>query len=215
MNSFWGLKVFVLWGPEEKMKRVCWGKKGSGALTYSLCDFVCPTHSRFAGKYRDTIGSRKEFNGELNCSESECDSTSRRLSFMKMVGLGKLKRESMADHSPQGPEEESVQEEVVEEVKPREPLSGRKTRRIMLFLTLFLTLMDHCVNVLKGNLSSAQLHLPAGKTCTQVEAGVEEEPLKCSLTQVLSTRNKVRLISESAVKVKTFKSTFTLINISV
>lgn len=87
----------------------------------------CPTHPRFAGKYRDTIGSRKDFNGELNCLESECDSTSRRLSFMKMVGLGK-KKESTADHSSQGPEEESVQEEVVEQVKPREPLSGRRTR---------------------------------------------------------------------------------------
>lgn len=83
---------------------------------------------RFAGKYRDTLSSYKESftNGELNCSESECDSTSRRLSFMKMVGLGKLKRESMADHSSQGPEEQLVQEEVVEEVKPREPLSGKK-----------------------------------------------------------------------------------------
>lgn len=85
--------------------------------------------SRFAGKYRDTLGSRKECftNGELNCSESECDSTSRGLSFMKMVGLGKLKRESMADHVSQGAEEQPVQKEVVEEVKPREPLSGKKT----------------------------------------------------------------------------------------
>ncbi|XP_070685013.1 tumor necrosis factor alpha-induced protein 2-like [Pempheris klunzingeri] len=97
--------------PAEKKKR---GRRSSeGSLL------------RFAGKYRDTLGSRKESltNGELNCSESECDSTSRRLSFMKMVGLGKLKRESMADHSSQGPEEQPVQEEAVEEVKPREPLS--------------------------------------------------------------------------------------------
>ncbi|XP_068174129.1 tumor necrosis factor alpha-induced protein 2-like [Antennarius striatus] len=79
---------------------------------------------RFAGKYRDTLGSRKESftNGEQNCTESECDSTSRRLSFMKMVGLGKLKRESMADHSSQA-EEQPQKVEVVEEVKPREPLS--------------------------------------------------------------------------------------------
>lgn len=85
--------------------------------------------SRFAGKYRDSLSSRKESitNGELNCTESECDSTSRRLSFMKMVGLGK-KKESMADHSSQGPEEQPVKEEVVEEVKPREPLSGKKTK---------------------------------------------------------------------------------------
>lgn len=97
--------------PAEKKKR---GRRSSeGSLL------------RFAGKYRDTLSSRKESltNGELNCSESECDTTSRRLSFMKMVGLGKLKRESMADHSSQGPEEQPVKEEVVEEVKPREPLS--------------------------------------------------------------------------------------------
>lgn len=62
----------------------------------------------------------------MNGTDSECDSTSRRLSFMKMVGLGKLKRESGADHSSQGPEDPPVQEEVVEEVKPREPLSGRR-----------------------------------------------------------------------------------------
>lgn len=86
---------------------------------------------RFAGKYRDTLSLRREplTNGELNCAESESDSVSRRLSFMKMVGLGKLKKESLADRSSQGPEEQSVQEEAVEEVKPREPLSGNKTNR--------------------------------------------------------------------------------------
>ncbi|XP_054868289.1 tumor necrosis factor alpha-induced protein 2 [Amphiprion ocellaris] len=96
--------------PGEKKKR---GRRSSeGSLL------------RFAGKYRDTLGSRKDslLNGELNCSESECDSTSRRVSFMKMVGLGK-KKESTADHSSQSPEDQPVQEEVVEVVKPREPLS--------------------------------------------------------------------------------------------
>ncbi|XP_026176091.1 tumor necrosis factor alpha-induced protein 2-like [Mastacembelus armatus] len=95
---------------------------------------------RFAGKYRDTIGSRKDFtNGEMNCSESECDSTSRRLSFMKMVGLGKLKRESMADHTSQGPDEQSVQEEeVVVEVKPREPLSVLEILQLVKKRDLFL-----------------------------------------------------------------------------
>ncbi|CAB1348663.1 unnamed protein product [Coregonus sp. 'balchen'] len=74
---------------------------------------------RFAGKCRESLRKESLPNGEL-CSESEGgDSSSRRLSFMKMVGLGKLKRESMADHSSH--EEEMV--EVVEEVKPREPLS--------------------------------------------------------------------------------------------
>lgn len=82
---------------------------------------------RFAGRYRDTLSSRKDpFNGELSCSESECDSSSRRVSFMKMVGLGKMKRESTGDRVSVGTEEPLVQE-VVEEVKPREPLSGERT----------------------------------------------------------------------------------------
>ncbi|MEQ2184747.1 hypothetical protein GOODEAATRI_011296, partial [Goodea atripinnis] len=78
-------------------------------------------------KYRDSLSPRKESitNGDLNCSESDCDSISRRLTFMKKVGLGKLKKESMTDC----PEDQPVQEEVVEEVKPREPLSGRRTMR--------------------------------------------------------------------------------------
>ncbi|XP_071352529.1 exocyst complex component 3-like protein 2 [Trachinotus anak] len=112
--------------PAEKKKR---GRRSSeGSLL------------RFAGKYRDTLSSYKESftNGELNCSESECDSTSRRLSFMKMVGLGKLKRESMADHSSQGPEEQLVQEEVVEEVKPREPLSVLEILQLVRKRDLFL-----------------------------------------------------------------------------
>ncbi|XP_044059091.1 LOW QUALITY PROTEIN: tumor necrosis factor alpha-induced protein 2-like [Siniperca chuatsi] len=124
--------------PAEKKKR---GRRSSeGSLL------------RFAGKYRDTLGSRKESfnNGELNCSESECDSTSRRLSFMKMVGLGKLKKESMADHSSQGPEEQPVQEEAVEEVKPREPLSVLeilqlvKKRDLLLADTHILELEQEC-----------------------------------------------------------------------
>lgn len=84
-----------------------------------------PVHhlpSRFAGRYRD---SRKESftSTDLN-SETECDSSSRRQSFMKMVGLGKLKKESsMADRSSFSTEEQEVQQKE-EEVKPREPLSG-------------------------------------------------------------------------------------------
>lgn len=90
---------------------------------------------RFAGKYRDTISPRKDIaNGEPNCSESEGDSTSRRLSFMKMVGLGKLKREAVTDHSSQCPEEESVQEEV----KPREPLSVLEILQLVKKRDLFL-----------------------------------------------------------------------------
>ncbi|XP_041659411.1 tumor necrosis factor alpha-induced protein 2 [Cheilinus undulatus] len=124
--------------PAEKKKR---GRRSSeGSLL------------KFAGKYRDTLGSRKESltNGELNCSESESDSISRRLSLLKMVGLGKLKRESGADHSSQGPEEQPVQEEVVEEVKPREPLSVLeilqlvKKRDLLLADTHILELEQEC-----------------------------------------------------------------------
>ncbi|KAM3874958.1 exocyst complex component 3-like protein 2 [Diretmus argenteus] len=113
--------------PAEKKKR---GRRSSeGSLL------------RFAGKYRDSLSSRKESftNGELSGAESEADSTSRRLSFMKMVGLGKLKRESMADHSSLGPEEPPVQEEeVVEEVKPREPLSVLEILQLVNKRDLFL-----------------------------------------------------------------------------
>ncbi|XP_069389889.1 tumor necrosis factor alpha-induced protein 2-like [Paralichthys olivaceus] len=112
--------------PAEKKKR---GRRSSeGSLL------------RFAGKYRDTLSSYKDSftNGELNCSENECDSSSRRLSFMKMVGLGKMKRESMADHSSQGPEEQPMQEEVVEEVKPREPLSVLEILQLVKKRDLFL-----------------------------------------------------------------------------
>lgn len=82
--------------------------------------------SRFAGRYRD---SRKESftSNDLN-SENEGDSSSRRQSFMKMVGLGKMKRESMTDRSSLATEEQEVQQKV-EEVKPREPLSGKDDPR--------------------------------------------------------------------------------------
>lgn len=82
---------------------------------------VLKSSYRIAGKCKD----RKETltNGD-QCSETDADTNSRRLSFLKMVGKGKIKRESMQDHSSsQGPEEETVEE--VPEVKPREPLSGK------------------------------------------------------------------------------------------
>ena len=89
--------------------------------------------SRFAGKCRDSLSSRKESltNGEMNGSESEVDTVSRRISFLKKVGLGKTKRETSTEHGSQGPEEDHVEEEQ-EEVKPREPLSGRTTLSIAL-----------------------------------------------------------------------------------
>lgn len=91
---------------------------------------------RMAGKCREN--SRKESlpNGDL-CSESDADSTSRRLSFLKIVGRGKQKRESMVDRSASpGPEEEPVEE--VPEVKPREPLSVLEILQLVTKRDLFL-----------------------------------------------------------------------------
>ncbi|CAL8374696.1 unnamed protein product [Gadus morhua 'NCC'] len=95
--------------PSEKKKR---GRRSSeGSLL------------RFAGKCRDSLSSRKESltNGEMNGTESEVDTVSRRISFMKKVGLGKTKKETPTEYGSQGPEEDHVEEEQV--VKPREPLS--------------------------------------------------------------------------------------------
>uniref|UniRef100_A0A8D3A0N7 Exocyst complex component 3-like 2a n=1 Tax=Scophthalmus maximus TaxID=52904 RepID=A0A8D3A0N7_SCOMX len=70
-------------------------------------------------------GRRKEERREsLPCGDLSTDSeveASRRPSFLKMVSLGKLKRESMSDKASQEAEEESMDEEPV--VKTREPLS--------------------------------------------------------------------------------------------
>lgn len=54
-------------------------------------------------------------------AESEAEA-SRRSSFLKIVSLGKLKRESMSDKASQEAEEETVEDDPV--VKTREPLSG-------------------------------------------------------------------------------------------
>lgn len=76
-----------------------------------------------AGRCRENLRKESLPNGDL-CSESDADSTSRRLSLLKIVGRGK-KRESLVDRSASpAPEEEPVEEEPV--VKPREPLSGKK-----------------------------------------------------------------------------------------
>ncbi|XP_067085192.1 exocyst complex component 3 [Osmerus mordax] len=73
---------------------------------------------RFAGRRKD---DRRE---SLPCGtlsgEGEAE-TRRRSSFLKMVSLGKLKRESLSDRTSQEAEEETAEEEPV--VKPREPLS--------------------------------------------------------------------------------------------
>uniref|UniRef100_A0A668A5E3 Tumor necrosis factor alpha-induced protein 2-like n=1 Tax=Myripristis murdjan TaxID=586833 RepID=A0A668A5E3_9TELE len=70
-------------------------------------------------------GRRKEIRREsLPCGDLSTDSEAearRRPSFLRMVSLGKLKRESMSDRGSQEAEEETVEEEP--EVKTREPLS--------------------------------------------------------------------------------------------
>lgn len=77
-----------------------------------------------AGRCRESLRKESLPNGDL-CSESDADSTSRKLSLLKIVGRGK-KRESLVDRSASpGPEEEPVEEVPV--VKPREPLSGKLT----------------------------------------------------------------------------------------
>lgn len=78
---------------------------------------------RMAGRCRESLRKESLPNGDL-CSESDADSTSRKLSLLKIVGRGK-KRESLVDRSASpGPEEEPVEEVPV--VKPREPLSGKQ-----------------------------------------------------------------------------------------
>uniref|UniRef100_A0A3Q2YCT4 Exocyst complex component 3-like 2b n=1 Tax=Hippocampus comes TaxID=109280 RepID=A0A3Q2YCT4_HIPCM len=123
---------------------------------------------RFAGKYRDTLSFRKETlpNGDVNCSESECDSSSRRLSFMKMVGLGKTKREPGADPSLQGPEDQPMYKEHEVEIKPREPLSVLeilqlvKKRDLLLADTHILELEQEC-NGSEGGTSPEEAGIPA------------------------------------------------------
>lgn len=63
-------------------------------------------------------------NGE-DGSEGGGDSASRRLSFMKMVGLGKKKEAGPAAGVEPQHSQEPEPPEAPEEVKPREPLSGK------------------------------------------------------------------------------------------
>ncbi|KAJ8256576.1 hypothetical protein COCON_G00187280 [Conger conger] len=106
--------------PQEKKKK---GRRSSeGSLL------------RIAGRCKESLRKESLPNGDLG---SEGDDCSRRLSFMKMVRGGKLKRESMVDRaSSQGPEEEMVEE--VPEVKPREPLSVLEILKLVTKRDLFL-----------------------------------------------------------------------------
>ncbi|XP_035240758.1 tumor necrosis factor alpha-induced protein 2 isoform X1 [Anguilla anguilla] len=105
--------------PQEKKKK---GRRSSeGSLL------------RIAGRCKDSLRKESLTNGDLG---SEGDDCSRRLSFLKIMRGGKLKRESMADRASQGPEEEMVEE--VPEVKPREPLSVLEILKLVTKRDLFL-----------------------------------------------------------------------------
>ncbi|KAL0994652.1 hypothetical protein UPYG_G00125360 [Umbra pygmaea] len=74
---------------------------------------------RFAGRRK-----QKQRRESLPCGDlsTTCEAeSSRRPSFLRMVSLGKLKRESLSDHNSEESAEETEEDEPV--VKPREPLS--------------------------------------------------------------------------------------------
>nr|XP_020469208.1 exocyst complex component 3-like [Monopterus albus] len=73
---------------------------------------------RFTGRRKEERRESLPCGDLVAASEAEA---SRRQSFLKMVSLGKVKRESMSDKASQGTDEETVEEEPV--VKTREPLS--------------------------------------------------------------------------------------------
>lgn len=94
---------------------------GSHSCSLLLLWILCS----FTGRRRE---ERRE---SLPCGNLSTDSEiedSRRPSFLRMVSLGKLKRESMSDKASQEAEEEPVEEELV--VKTREPLSGNNQGNI-------------------------------------------------------------------------------------
>uniref|UniRef100_A0A8C4E598 Exocyst complex component 3-like 2a n=1 Tax=Dicentrarchus labrax TaxID=13489 RepID=A0A8C4E598_DICLA len=94
--------------PPEREKRKGLRRSSEGIMTLL----------RFTGRRKE---ERRE---SLPCGNLSTDSeaeASRRPSFLRMVSLGKLKRESMSDKASQETEEETEEEEPV--VKTREPLS--------------------------------------------------------------------------------------------
>uniref|UniRef100_A0A665TD56 Exocyst complex component 3-like 2a n=1 Tax=Echeneis naucrates TaxID=173247 RepID=A0A665TD56_ECHNA len=94
--------------PPEREKRKGLRRSSEGIMTLL----------RFTGRHKE---ERRE---SLPCGDlsAGCEvEASRRPSFLRMVSLGKLKRESMSDKASQEAEEETVEEEPV--VKTREPLS--------------------------------------------------------------------------------------------
>ncbi|XP_028817864.1 tumor necrosis factor alpha-induced protein 2 isoform X2 [Denticeps clupeoides] len=125
---------------------------------------------RIAGKCRESLRKESLPNGDL-CSECDADSSSRRLSFLKIVGRGKHKRESMVDRSSsQGPEEETVEE--VPEVKPREPLSVLEILQLVTKRDLFL----------------ADTHiLELEQECSEAAAALTSSPAVGTATEDLSS----------------------------
>ncbi|XP_008295589.1 exocyst complex component 3 [Stegastes partitus] len=94
--------------PAEREKRKGLRRSSEGIMTLL----------RFTGRRKE---ERRE---SLPCGDLSADSeaeASRRSSFLRMVSLGKLKRDSMSDKASQETEEEAVEEDPV--VKKREPLS--------------------------------------------------------------------------------------------
>ncbi|XP_060799903.1 tumor necrosis factor alpha-induced protein 2 [Neoarius graeffei] len=112
---------------------------------------------RMAGRCRENLRKESLPNGDL-CSESDADSTSRRLSLLKIVGRGK-KRESLVDRSASpGPEEELVEEVPV--VKPREPLSVLEILQLVTKRDLFLA--DTHILELEQECMEVSTTLPGG-----------------------------------------------------
>ncbi|XP_042355899.1 tumor necrosis factor alpha-induced protein 2 [Plectropomus leopardus] len=95
--------------PPEREKRKGLRRGSEGIMTLL----------RFTGRRKE---ERRESLpcGNLSLTDSEAEA-SRRPSFLRMVSLGKLKRESISDKASQEAEEETEEEEPV--VKTREPLS--------------------------------------------------------------------------------------------
>uniref|UniRef100_A0A1A7X954 Exocyst complex component 3-like 2a n=4 Tax=Nothobranchiidae TaxID=405002 RepID=A0A1A7X954_9TELE len=94
--------------PADKEKRKGLRRGSEGIMTLL----------RFTGRHKE---ERRE---SLPCGDLSTElepEGSRRPSFLRIVSLGKLKRESMSDKTSQEADEESVEEEPV--VKTREPLS--------------------------------------------------------------------------------------------
>ncbi|XP_041919745.1 tumor necrosis factor alpha-induced protein 2 isoform X2 [Alosa sapidissima] len=91
---------------------------------------------RIAGRCRESLRKESLPSGDLSC-DSDADQSSRRLSFLKLVGRNKHKRESGVDQSSsQGPEEGPVEEFL--EVKAREPLSVLEILQLVTKRDLFL-----------------------------------------------------------------------------